>query len=147
MLKRAFCICIALLSFACSCAAGERVFSLEDVTFNNSIAYDKKHNQPISGVITEHSDSGVLLSKISYRAGIKDGMAKAYFESGALLMERHFTDGAIVGVVRIYYESGGLLKEQHFADGKMNGLQIRYAKSGKIQQETMYKDGKPVSKP
>ncbi len=145
MLKRFFCISIALLSFACSCAASERVFSLEDVTFNNSIAYDKKQNQPITGVIIEHSDTGVLLSEISYKKGIKNGVAKAYFDSGALLMERHFAHGAIVGVVKVYYESGGLLKEQSFQNGKMNGLQITYDKSGKIRKKTVYKEGKPVS--
>jgi antitoxin component YwqK of YwqJK toxin-antitoxin module len=145
MLKRPFCIAIVLLSFACSCAAGERVFSLKDVTFNNSIAYDKQQNLPITGVVTEHSDSGVLLSEISYSEGIKNGVAKAYFDSGALLMERHFEHGAIVGVVKVYYESGGLLKEQSFQNGKMNGLQITYDKSGKIRNKTVYKEGKPVS--
>ena len=127
------------------CAASNKVYPIDAVTYNNSIAYDKKLNIPITGTVTEYSDGGILLSETSYKEGKKDGVARAYFDSGALLMERHFKNGAIAGTVKVYYESGGLAKEQTFKDGKMNGLETRYYKSGKVQRETVYEDGKPVS--
>jgi antitoxin component YwqK of YwqJK toxin-antitoxin module len=128
-----------------TCVAGDKIYPLEKVSYNNSIAYDKELNTPITGIVREYSDSGVLLSETSYKEGKKDGVAKGYFDSGALLIERHFRNGGIVGVVKMYHENGVLAKEQTFKDGKMNGLETKYYKSGKLQQETVYKDGKPVS--
>jgi len=147
MKKTLCCKLIFLLNITlvCACAASDKVYPIEDVSYNNSIAYDKKLNTPINGVVTEYSDSGILLSETSYKEGKKDGVAKGYFDSGALLIERHFKEGGIVGVVKVYYESGGLAKEQTFKDGKMNGLETKYYKSGKMQRETVYKNGKPVS--
>ena len=133
------------LVISCGCTASSKVYSLEEVSYNNSIAYDKEHNLPVTGMVTEHSDTGVLLSETSYKNGKKDGVAKGYFDSGALLIERHFKAGVIVDKVKMYYESGVLAKEQTFKDGKMNGLETRYYQSGKIKRETMYKNGKPTS--
>ena len=127
------------------CAADNTIYSLEDITYNNSIAYDKKLNHPVTGLVREYSDTGVLLSETSYKDGKKDGVARAYFESGPLLMERHFKNGVISGNVKVYYASGSLAKEQTFENGKMNGLETRYYRSGKVQRETLYNDGKPVS--
>ncbi len=147
-MKISYLVLISLLTLTINndCAASSKVYSLAEVSYNNSIAYDKKQNLPITGRVTEHSDTGILLSETSYKNGKKDGVALGYFDSGALLIERHFKAGVIVDKVKMYYESGGgLAKEQTFANGKMNGLEIRYYPTGKIRQETMYKNGKPVS--
>lgn len=125
-------------------AANNKVYTIEEVSFNNSTAYDKTLKTPINGVITEYSDSGSLMSETSYKDGKKDGAANGYFDSGSLMIERSFKDGKLVGVVRLYYESGGLKREQPFKDGKINGVVKEYSESGSLVKETSYKDGQAV---
>ncbi len=139
-----FCVFIMHLVFITACAATDKVYTSDDVSFNNSIAYDRKTKVPITGVIKEFSDSGIVLSENSYKNGKKDGVAKGYFDSGTLMIERHFKKGEVVGVVKVYYESGGLAREQPFKDGKLNGVVKEYSESGALQRETLYKEGKVV---
>ena len=146
-MKKTFCfLLVSILYFgaASSSTAADKVYANEDITFNNSIAYDRVLNTPINGVVKEYSESGVMLSANSYKAGKKNGVAKGYFDSGILMVERHFKDGEVVGVVKVYYESGGLAREQPFKEGKLNGEVKEYSESGALEKTTLYKDGKVI---
>jgi len=146
-MKNFFCfLLISIINFSIvsACSAGDKVYTSEDITFNNSIAYDRVLNTPINGVVKEFSESGTILSENSYRDGKKDGVAKGYFDSGVLMVERHFKVGEVVGVVKVYYESGGLAREQPFKDGKLNGEVKEYLESGALKKVILFKDGKVI---
>jgi antitoxin component YwqK of YwqJK toxin-antitoxin module len=147
-MKNIFCfLLVSIINFAVisTCPAADKVYTSEDITFNNSIAYDRSLNTPVNGVVKEYSESGVILSENSYRDGKKNGIAKGYFDSGALMIERYFKDGEVVGVVKVYYESGVLAREQPFKDGKLNGEVKEYSESGALKQSILFKDGKVIT--
>ena len=57
------------ISLISGCASSDRFYPINEVTYTNSIAYERKNNTPITGVVTEYSGSEVLLSETSYKDG------------------------------------------------------------------------------
>lgn len=112
---------------------------------------------------------GTLLSEEEYRAGLKNGVSRAYFLQGGTaeistwkegiregLWEEYYSDGKIKsrgtfrnnekeGHFHAFYLSGKPLLSGQYSKGHQNGTWIYYDENGIISKQETYEDGKLVS--
>lgn len=82
--------------FVSSVHANDKIYTMEDIIKNDGYAYDKKSNQPISGIVKIYYDSGVLKKEISLKGGIRHGSSKSYDIEGILYSEMIFEHESLI---------------------------------------------------
>lgn len=128
------------LSVTCAYAAGDKVYTDEEVSAKNAIVYDNALNTPVNGILKQYFESGILKNATQYKNGKKDGVSNIYNRSGVLLWEIPFKDGEKNGVARKHGQTGALIAEIPFKEGKINGVEKHYYQSGKLKEEIPYTD-------
>lgn len=125
--------------------SGDKVYTMEDLVEKNSITYDKKTNEPVSGIFKGYYESGEVVIDIPYKDGKIDGLSKVYQLSGGLLLEISYNDGIRDGLEKKYHVSGFLLNERPYNNGTLDGIAKEYFESGEVNYEITFKNGKSVS--
>ena len=86
-----------------------------------------------NGEVFEYYDKPgeIILSKTSYKMGIREGETIKYYEDGKPYMVWPYINNKIDGVVKKYYPTGELLSEQPYKMGQLGVGTVEYNKDGK----------------
>jgi hypothetical protein len=91
------------------------------------------------------SRSGVLVSEISMKDGVKHGHSTNYYESGKVQSVINFENGKQQGESIWYYENGTPYQVTQYVNGEAEGIQKKYYKSGKLLAEIPFRNGKQLN--
>jgi hypothetical protein len=89
-----------------------------------------------------YSRSGVLVSEISMKDGVRNGPATNYYESGKVQSVINFENGKQQGESIWYYEDGKPYQVTWYENGEEEGVQKKYYRSGRLLAEVPYHKGK-----
>lgn len=97
------------------------------------------------GLYLEFDKQGAIVKKVEYKNNVMDGSYLRF--KNAVLMERiGYKEGKKNGEATIYYDKGTVMETSTFKDGNRDGVTIWYANKDKTQGEMVamytYKDGK-----
>lgn len=87
------------------------------------------------------STSGVLVSEISMKDGIRHGPTKNYYENGKIQSLINFEEGKQQGESIWYYENGRPYQVTPFVNGQEQGIQKKYYQSGRLMAEVPFSNG------
>ncbi len=92
-----------------------------------------------------YSRSGVLVSEISMKDGVKHGPSTNYYESGKVQSVINFENGKQQGESTWYYENGKPYQVTQYVNGEAEGIQKKYYKSGRLLAEIPFRNGKQLN--
>lgn len=103
------------------------------------IAY---RNGKKNGLAERWHPDGTLSERTTYVANRRDGVSETWWPDGTRRSQSHYTDGVADGVQRQWYRSGALFKEIHLADGQEAGLQRAWRENGALYANYEARDGR-----
>ncbi len=102
------------------------------------------HQDQISGLSLEFSNSGAITKRVDYDNGQIDGIYAEYkYNRPQKLIE--YTDGVMDGAYNTYYSNGKRQQETAYKNGKKNGKSIFYNEEEQVIMEFEYKNGDKIS--
>lgn len=88
-----------------------------------------------------YRENGTLLSEVTYRDGLRNGLAINFYENGEIKNEIIYKNNNKEGRATWYYENGVLYRETNYTGDQIDGVQKRYYDNGKLMAEVPYKNG------
>lgn len=76
---------------------------------------------------------GVLVAKVAFVDGQKDGEETQYARSGERVGTRHWQRGKPIGIARTWYPDGTLQSEYHHDPTQPSGVEIQYHRNGVVR--------------
>ena len=107
------------LSIPCQAVDEKKIYTEQNTITTEEITYSKKNNEPITGILRQHGNSGELLYQAIYKNGLKNGLCQRYYPSGKLNSEVIFKDNQKDSIEFIYDESEVLQSRQNYKEGHL----------------------------
>lgn len=107
-------------------------------TTSKKAAYGYYVNQQKEGVWRFYDRKGLLSSKETFKAGVKDGEYIVYNLDGSISRETFYVEGIENGYRKTFDGKGLIISEGPIKDGQMDGLQKVY-KGGELSVQGKYK--------
>jgi protein SCO1/2 len=128
------------------------------------------HDMPYTGMVVAH-DAGLARSSTSYRDGVRDGWARAWYGNNQLAYERyywrgkedgvhrgwwqdgrarfvyHYHDGLIEGTAREWFPNGLRYREFHYAAGQESGSEQMWYADGRLRANYVVREGRRFGLP
>ncbi len=101
---------------------------------------DKSENNHFNGRVKRYRDDGSLLSIVSYKDSLKNGLAWNYYKNGKVRAEFHYKDGIKNGKETIYYENGNVYRITQYIEGVKQGKRNLFYEDGPLCAELTYID-------
>ena len=95
-----------------------KVINEVDTIQREGVYFVAGSNQPYSGDIITHYDSGEIETKFSLKQGIEHGLFQRFFRDGRLAIESNYFEGVRNGKYRDYHANGRLNSDQEFKMGE-----------------------------
>jgi hypothetical protein len=92
-------------------------------------------------VVINYRKNGILLSEITIKNGMQNGLCLNYYENGNIQNEIWYKDGDKNGRATWNYESGKIYRESVYIDDEIEGIQKKYYEDGKLMAEIPYRKG------
>lgn len=106
---------VALIMQISGCS---KVINVVDTIQREGVYFVVGSNQPYSGEIVTHYDSGEIESRFSLKQGIRHGLSQHFFEDGRLAAESNYFEGVRNGKSRHYHVNGRLRFEHEHKMGE-----------------------------
>jgi antitoxin component YwqK of YwqJK toxin-antitoxin module len=115
-------------------------FILIPVFLNECNSGDKpgKPRKEKTSIQKVYSRSGMLVSEITMKDGVRHGPTTNYYQSGKVQSVINFENGSQQGESVWYYEDGKPYQVTQYINDKKEGIQKKYYKSGKILAEVPF---------
>ncbi|MFK7983102.1 MAG: toxin-antitoxin system YwqK family antitoxin, partial [Saprospiraceae bacterium] len=97
---------------------------------NEGLVYYLEH--PFSGYSVDYYPNGVLVEKISYWQGKKQGTYQKWYADGTLSFEANYEGGRKNGLSKTWWRDGVLRSESTHEMGITNGNQRQWYQSGQL---------------
>lgn len=97
---------------------------------------------PITGVVEQHDEGGLLTSRTEVQDGIPHGQLTAYAPTGKPSMQAHYQRGVLNGISRGFDDQGNLVQEATWLAGQQSGPTRLFA-GGRLLSEQMFAKGVP----
>jgi hypothetical protein len=136
-MKAAFILMILFLVVAPGC---QQINNETGKQSNSSEKYRINDNDDT--VLLNYRTNKTLLSEVTVKNGMRNGLCLNYYENGKVQNEITYKDDVKIGRSTWNYESGKLYRESNYVDGKIEGIQKLYYEDGGILAEVPYKNGK-----
>jgi len=91
-------------------------------------------------VWTYYDELGVLLSKETYKNGLKEGPSYVYLPNGDISEEKNWRNGKEHGVLKQYVEKGKLRSLGQYVNGKREGKFVYYYPNGTEAASGFYRN-------
>lgn len=102
------------------------------------------HQDQISGLSLEFSNSGTITKRVDYDNGQIHGIYAEYkYNRAQKYIE--YTNGVMNGAYNTYYSNGKKQQETAYTNGKKNGKSIFYNEEEQVIMEFDYKNGDKIS--
>ena len=82
--------------------------STQDVYVNNGVLYERSSQEPFTGRITEHYDSGNKQSQCDFVDGLHDGLCLEWYDNGQIQSWKEGKAGRLLGYSKYWHEDGSL---------------------------------------
>ena len=150
-MRRTILKCLApLLSFLVltSCSQGEtpevhEAFGIAAarLVVRNGVTYQVNSEIPFTGSSVTFRKSGLLQSRINYKAGKQEGLFEMYYANGRLQSRFNMKDGKKDGLSEVFWENGQFKTRENFKEGRKDGLLEWATKNGEVVRTENWKDG------
>jgi hypothetical protein len=122
------------------------VFFLISLLLNACNSGDKpgRPRKEKTSVQKVYSRSGMLVSEITMRDGVRHGPTTNYYQSGKVQSVINFENGKQQGESVWYYEDGKPYQVTQYINDKIEGIQKKYYKSGRILAEVPFYNGEQL---
>lgn len=98
---------------------------------------------PFTGAaIVYHENDSVVVEKVTYCQGKKNGLASKWFEDGSLRRTSSYVENKLQGADSIWWPNGTLAAHSNYENGKRDGVQKKWYASGQLSRRTQIEDGK-----
>ena len=125
----------AVMSFATVEKKALELNSLEGVWYYKEL--------PFTGsAIVYHGNDSVVVEKVSYRGGKKNGVASKWFEDGSLRRSSIYVENKLQGADSIWWPNGILAAHSNYANGLREGVQKKWYVNGQLSRRTQNENGK-----
>lgn len=102
------------------------------------------HQDQVSGLSLEFSNSGTITKRVDYDNGQIHGVYAEYkYNRAQKYIE--YTNGVMNGEYNTYYSNGKKQQETSYKNGKKDGMSIFYNEEEQIIMEFEYKNGDKIS--
>jgi len=110
-------------------------YKIDEVVFNNEIAYLKHDMSKLNGKISGSLYKGLFVN------GLKEGFWRELYENGQLKQEGNYIDGKKKGFFRQWHENGQLQWEGNYVNEKWEGLWRNWNENGQLNTQVNYVNG------
>lgn len=86
-------------------------------TYDDRVAYETYVDGYQTGVTSVFNMQGLLLQRIEYKKGVRDGEAVSYYANGNVEVVAHYKDGALNGRLEQYDINGALVGKMTYKKG------------------------------
>lgn len=107
---------------------------------NKGVWFYKK--QPFSGYSIRYYKNNVILEKVGFYNGKKQGIAKTWFSNGVLKTAFHYKKNMLVGSYKAWWSNGVLQSEVTYVNGKLQGVEQKWFSSGTLAKKRNLLEGK-----
>lgn len=97
-------------------------------------------DQKLNGIL-QIKELDSLLHEISYKDGVAEGVAKAFFPTGELRLEYGYKNGLTNGPFTSYYQFGHKQSEGSFFNGTIHGICTLFDELGDISYQCSFNNG------
>ena len=137
---------VALLAFFYTQLDSKTLSSWSELVKKGSRYYEKKTNEPFTGILKNFFPSGELSVLDHFKDGKQHGEYLSYHPNGTILMKGKFKEGKQHGEWFEYHENGKLYWKLKYVNGKSaDGLFQMFHSNGKLESEVTFGDGKPIT--
>jgi len=98
---------------------------------------------PFTGAaVVYHENDSVVIERVNYRQGKKNGLAHKWFEDGSLRRSSNYVENKLQGKDSIWWPNGTLAAHSNYENGVRNGVQKKWYTSGQLSRLTHIENGK-----
>ncbi len=113
---------------------------------NKESVHNYKHGKR-DGLYQEYTDTGIKIEEGNFKDNYKNGVWKAYDdESGSLLSKTYYEAGVKHGSIIKYNEANKVSVEGTYKNGEKHGIWKHYNLSGQLTEEVEYELGREISR-
>ena len=94
-----------------------------------------------NGLLKKYGLEGELVSTVTIRNGLKNGIETLYDKEGKKVLETPYVDGKRNGAEKGYFPDGSLWYVLPYKNDKPDGHAVMYDKNGKLIREATYRNG------
>lgn len=147
------------------------VLDARDTTLSRMRGVLLHDHLPFRGRIIEHDSTGAVLTSTTYRDGLRDGVADAWYadgrrsyhrvyrqgredgehigwwENGVQRFSYHYRRGLIEGVAREWFRDGTPYREYHYEAGHESGSQRMWWEGGGLRANYVIRNGRRFGLP
>ncbi len=91
--------------------------------------------------IRRYFSKGTLMSEVTFKNGVREGLMKTYFPGGQLNQTFWYKKGLRQDTARSYFTDGKLFRTTIFKDDTAHGIQTIFYKSGAVRAKLNYVHG------
>jgi antitoxin component YwqK of YwqJK toxin-antitoxin module len=95
-----------------------------------------------SGKLIYYTDSGYVISEITYENGIRNGKKTVYRKDGNILKEENYVNDSLSGTMIVYYPDHTPQFVTEYKNGRKNGVSRVYHSNGVLWTERIYVNDK-----
>jgi antitoxin component YwqK of YwqJK toxin-antitoxin module len=137
-----FIVAITLItSGSCTNTPGE---TDKTVILSSKTSRPPTEESKFTGIYKSYHTDGYLYSEISYKNGIKHGLAKRYYPDGKLHSEIYYENGIKADTSRWFYTSGEVYRITPYKNGEIHGIQKKFYRDGILQADIPYSNGNRI---
>gem|GEM_PF-364592 len=121
------------------------VFIVSSCNLLNSTDDDTAQKDPYNSVRENYDKKGRLVSTISYKDSVPDGLAYNYYQNGNVQAEFNYKKGKKHGEEKVFYENGDLYQVTQYVNGQKWGIQKKYYEGNRLMAEIPFEDNEVVT--
>jgi antitoxin component YwqK of YwqJK toxin-antitoxin module len=111
-------------------------YKIDEVVFNNDIAYLKHDMSLLNGKVTDSLYDGLFVN------GRKEGLIRKWHRNGQLKHEVNYVNGQEEGLERNWYDNGQLKHENNYVNGVREGFSRQWFENGQLKEEGNFKNNR-----
>ena len=109
-------------------------------TYDDRVAYESYVDGYQTGVTSVFNLQGLLLQRIEYKKGVRNGEAVSYYANGNVEVIAHYKDGALNGRLEQYDINGALLGRMTYKKGWFREGYCKNEASNHSMEERLHAD-------
>ncbi len=129
-----------LMLVATACAGKVTITEAE---IKSDIFYTERCTKPFTGrCIVVFSDTSLVREEFTYKSGILNGKATAWYKNGQIRRRGSYTMGMISGKWEFWDEQGHKTVEANYKDDMLDGMYVSLYSSGRIREKGRFENNK-----
>lgn len=130
-----------ILMFVATACAGK--VTITEAEIKSDIFYTERSTRPFTGrCIVVFCDTSLVKEEFTYKNGILNGKATAWYKNGQIRRRGCYDMGMISGKWEFWDEQGHKTVEANYKDDMLDGLYVSLHISGKIREKGRFENNR-----